>query len=140
MARRLVEVGVKIPAMVVTFVELAHHCVEPLLPKLCLIIHYGYIRDTDIKYGAGPLVPLVPFFQSISCIARISNSLKKWDHGDQGTRTHRSLSRKIKYIHGLAQFFQTISYSCYTGDTLRKLRQLRQCASLLTTLITRLNK
>ena len=46
-----VETGLKIPAVVVSFVELAHHRVEPLLPKVCLIIHYGYIRDTDIKYG-----------------------------------------------------------------------------------------
>ena len=50
-----VEAGVKIPAMVVSFVEFAHHRVEPLLPKDCVAIHYVCIRDTDIKYGAGAL-------------------------------------------------------------------------------------
>ena len=46
-----VEARVKIPAVVESFVEFAHHRVEPLLPKDCVAIHYVYIRDTDIKYG-----------------------------------------------------------------------------------------
>ena len=52
-----VETRVKIPAIVESFVEFVHHRVKPLLPKDCVAIHYVYIGDTDIKYGAGALAP-----------------------------------------------------------------------------------